>query len=64
MTEAMVTDGTIAIRNLEAQIEGLQPEAALCRAPVDERVRLARHGARVVALRRAGNRRVRSDRRR
>jgi tetratricopeptide (TPR) repeat protein len=40
MTEAMVTDGTIAIRNLEAQIEGLQPEAALCRAPVDERVRL------------------------
>ena len=40
MTEAMVTDGTIALRNLEAQIEGLQPEAALCRAPVDERVRL------------------------
>ena len=40
MTEATVTDGTIALRNLEAQIEGLQPEAALCRAPVDERVRL------------------------
>ena len=40
MTEAMVTDGTIALRNLEAQIEGLQPEAALCCAPVDERVRL------------------------
>ena len=40
MTEVMVTDGTIALRNLEAQIEGLQPEAALCRAPVDERVRL------------------------
>jgi len=40
MTEAKVTDGTIALRNLEAQIEGLQPEAALCRAPVDERVRL------------------------
>jgi tetratricopeptide (TPR) repeat protein len=40
MTEAMVTNGTIALRNLEAQIEGLQPEAALCRAPVDERVRL------------------------
>ena len=40
MTEAMVTDGTIALRNLEAQIEGLQPKAALCRAPVDERVRL------------------------
>ena len=40
MTEAMVTDGTIALRNLEAQIAGLQPEAALCRAPVDERVRL------------------------
>ena len=30
MTEAMVTHGTIALRNLEAQIEGLQPEAALC----------------------------------
>jgi len=40
MTEATVTDGTIALRNLEAQIEGLQPEAALYRAPVDERVRL------------------------
>ena len=40
MTQAMVTDGTIALRNLEAQIEGLQPEAALCRAPVEERVRL------------------------
>ena len=40
MTEAMVTDGTIALRNLEAQIEGLQPEAAPCRAPVEERVRL------------------------
>ena len=40
MTEAMVTDGTIALRNLEAQIEGLQPEAALCRAPVEEQVRL------------------------
>ena len=40
MTEAMVTDGTIALRNLEAQIAGLQPEAAQCRAPNDERVRL------------------------
>jgi len=40
MTEAMVTDGTIALRNLEAQIEGLQPKAALCRAPVEEQVRL------------------------
>jgi tetratricopeptide (TPR) repeat protein len=40
MTEAMVTDGTIALRNLEAQIAGLQPEAAQCRAPIDERVRL------------------------
>ena len=40
MTEATVTDGTIALRNLEAQIAGLQPEAAQCRAPIDERVRL------------------------
>jgi tetratricopeptide (TPR) repeat protein len=40
MTEAMVTHGTIALRNLEAQIEGLQPEAALCSSSVDERVRL------------------------
>ena len=40
MMEAVVTDGTIALRNLEAQIEGLEPEAALGRAPVDERVRL------------------------
>ena len=41
MTEAMVTDGTIALRNLEAQIEGLQPEAARrATQRVDERVRL------------------------
>jgi tetratricopeptide (TPR) repeat protein len=37
MMDAGVTDGTIALRNLEAQIQGLE-RAALCRALVDERI--------------------------
>jgi hypothetical protein len=40
VTEVVVTHGTIALRNLEAQIEGLQPEAALHDATEGERVRL------------------------
>jgi tetratricopeptide (TPR) repeat protein len=36
--EARVTHGTIALRNLEAQIAGLEPERAPCRARVDEPV--------------------------
>jgi len=40
MMEAVVTDGTIALRNLEAQIEGLEVEAAPGSTQVDERVRL------------------------
>ena len=40
MIEARITDGRIALRNLEAQIEGLGPEAARASACVDERVRL------------------------
>jgi tetratricopeptide (TPR) repeat protein len=40
MIEGVVTDGRIALRNLEAQIKGLKPEAAQSSACVDERVRL------------------------
>jgi len=40
MIEASITDGRIALRNLEAQIEGLGPEAARASACVDERIRL------------------------
>ena len=39
-TEAVLTHGTIALRNLDAQIEGLEPDATLRSARVEERARL------------------------
>jgi len=39
-TEAVLTHGTIALRNLDAQIDGLEPDATLRSARVEERVRL------------------------
>src|SRR5499427_2142900 len=39
-TEAVLTHGTIAVRNLDAQIDGLEPDATLRSARVEERVRL------------------------
>ena len=36
--EAVVTHGTIALRNLDAQIDGLEPDAALRDARVEERI--------------------------
>jgi tetratricopeptide (TPR) repeat protein len=38
--KSVVTHGTIALRNLEAQIAGLEPDATLRSARVEERVRL------------------------
>src|SRR5215470_9569002 len=36
-TEAVLTHGTIALRNLDAQIDGLEPDATLRSARVEER---------------------------
>ncbi|KAB1117222.1 hypothetical protein F6X68_33225, partial [Micromonospora sp. AMSO12t] len=38
MMEGVVTDGTIALRNLKAQIEGLEPNSTVDRRSVEERV--------------------------
>jgi hypothetical protein len=38
--EAVLTHGTIALRNLDAQIDGLEPDATVRSARVEERVRL------------------------
>lgn len=40
MMEGVVTDGTIALRNLEAQIEGLEPNSNVDRLSVEEQVSL------------------------
>ena len=40
VTELAVTDGTIALLNLQAQIEGLEPDVRLGRATVESRVGL------------------------
>jgi len=36
--EAVLTHGTIAVRNLDAQIAGLEPDATLCNVRIEERV--------------------------
>ena len=40
VTELPVTDGTIALLNLQAQIEGLEPDVRLTHAIVESRVGL------------------------
>src|SRR5215813_9538367 len=39
-SESVVTHGTIALRNLDAEIDGLAPDANLSNARVEERVQL------------------------